>query len=146
MARTVSALLVILGLALPAGGRAANVPTFGVVKIAPLSAAADPTKPPNVLFIAVDDLNHWVGHLGRNKQTKTPNIDRLARIRTLKADPCRLVVTPIYIPVGLPVLMCLRAATLRSWNVLGLTGARSPAAWGDVSLVHTHSQFSVGSG
>ena len=33
---------------------------------------------PNVLFIAIDDLNHWVGHLGRNKQTKTPNIDRLA--------------------------------------------------------------------
>lgn len=33
---------------------------------------------PNVLFIAVDDLNHWVGHFGRNKQTKTPNIDRLA--------------------------------------------------------------------
>jgi len=33
---------------------------------------------PNVLFIASDDLNHWVGYLGRNKQTKTPNIDRLA--------------------------------------------------------------------
>lgn len=33
---------------------------------------------PNVLFIAVDDLNHWVGHLHRNPQTKTPNIDRLA--------------------------------------------------------------------
>jgi arylsulfatase A-like enzyme len=33
---------------------------------------------PNVLFIAIDDLNHWVGHLGRNRQTKTPNIDRLA--------------------------------------------------------------------
>jgi arylsulfatase A-like enzyme len=33
---------------------------------------------PNVLFIAVDDLNHWVGHLERNPQTKTPNIDRLA--------------------------------------------------------------------
>jgi len=39
--------------------------------------AADTAKP-NVLFIAVDDLNHWVGHLGRNPQTKTPNIDRLA--------------------------------------------------------------------
>jgi arylsulfatase A-like enzyme len=38
---------------------------------------ADAAKP-NVLFIAIDDLNHWVGHLGRNKQTKTPNIDRLA--------------------------------------------------------------------
>lgn len=34
---------------------------------------------PNVLFIAIDDMNHWVGHLGRNKQTKTPNIDRLAK-------------------------------------------------------------------
>ena len=33
---------------------------------------------PNVLFIAVDDLNHWIGHFGRNKQTKTPNLDRLA--------------------------------------------------------------------
>lgn len=33
---------------------------------------------PNVLMIAVDDLNHWVGYLNRNPQTKTPNIDRLA--------------------------------------------------------------------
>lgn len=33
---------------------------------------------PNVLFISIDDLNHWVGHLGRNSQAKTPNIDRLA--------------------------------------------------------------------
>lgn len=43
-------------------------------------AAADkPTaNRPNVLFIAVDDLNHWVGYLGRNPQTKTPNIDKLA--------------------------------------------------------------------
>ncbi len=33
---------------------------------------------PNVLFIAIDDLNHRVSHLGVNPQTKTPNIDRLA--------------------------------------------------------------------
>jgi len=39
-------------------------------------AAGNPK--PNVLFIAVDDLNHWVGYLGRNEQTRTPNIDRLA--------------------------------------------------------------------
>jgi arylsulfatase A-like enzyme len=39
--------------------------------------AAEPKKP-NVLFIAVDDLNHWVGYLGRNPQTSTPNIDKLA--------------------------------------------------------------------
>ena len=35
-------------------------------------------KQPNILFIAVDDLNHWVGYTGRNPQCKTPNIDRLA--------------------------------------------------------------------
>ncbi len=34
---------------------------------------------PNVLFIAVDDLNHWVHYLNRNSQTITPHIDRLAR-------------------------------------------------------------------
>lgn len=31
-----------------------------------------------MLFIAVDDLRDWVGYSGRNPQTKTPNIDRLA--------------------------------------------------------------------
>ena len=35
---------------------------------------------PNVLFIAVDDLNHWVGYTGRNKQIRTPNIDRLSKM------------------------------------------------------------------
>ncbi len=33
---------------------------------------------PNVLFIAVDDLNDWVGCLGGHPQAKTPNIDALA--------------------------------------------------------------------
>jgi arylsulfatase A-like enzyme len=45
---------------------------------AAISSAADLPDKPNVLFIAVDDLNHWVTHLGRNPQAKTPNIDRLA--------------------------------------------------------------------
>jgi len=45
----------------------------------PLLCGAAATKP-NVLLIAVDDLNHWVGHLGRNPQAKTPNIDRLAKM------------------------------------------------------------------
>lgn len=34
----------------------------------------------NVLFIPVDDLNHWCGYTGRNKQAKTPNIDRLSKM------------------------------------------------------------------
>ncbi|MEK6237385.1 MAG: sulfatase, partial [Planctomycetales bacterium] len=40
--------------------------------------AADSPKP-NVLFIAIDDLNDWVGCLGGHPQAKTPNIDRLAK-------------------------------------------------------------------
>ena len=31
-----------------------------------------------VLFIAVDDLNDWIGCLGGHPDVKTPNIDRLA--------------------------------------------------------------------
>lgn len=33
---------------------------------------------PNVLFIAIDDLNDWVGCLGGHPQTSTPHIDALA--------------------------------------------------------------------
>jgi len=40
------------------------------------ASAADPR--PNILFIAVDDLNDWIGCMGGHPQTKTPNIDRLA--------------------------------------------------------------------
>ena len=36
-------------------------------------------KTPNVLFIAVDDLRDWVGHLSGHPNAKTPNIDRLAK-------------------------------------------------------------------
>ncbi len=42
----------------------------------PLSAA-EPRA--NVLFISIDDLNDWVGCLGGHPQTKTPNLDRLAK-------------------------------------------------------------------
>lgn len=42
-----------------------------------VSARAE-TKKPNVLFIAIDDLRDWVGYLGKNPQTITPNLDKLA--------------------------------------------------------------------
>jgi arylsulfatase A-like enzyme len=44
-------------------------------------AAADGAEEarPNVLFIAIDDLNDWVGHLGGHPDVKTPHLDRLAR-------------------------------------------------------------------
>lgn len=36
------------------------------------------TKPYNVLFIAIDDLNDWTGFLGGHPQSQTPNMDKLA--------------------------------------------------------------------
>jgi len=41
--------------------------------------AVDLWARPNVLFIGVDDLRGWVGHLGGHPNAKTPNIDRLAK-------------------------------------------------------------------
>lgn len=42
------------------------------------AAAEDAPPRPNVLMIAVDDLNDWVGCLGGHPQAQTPNIDGLA--------------------------------------------------------------------
>jgi len=43
-----------------------------------LSASLYAAKP-NVLFIAIDDLNDWIGALGGHPQARTPNLDRLAK-------------------------------------------------------------------
>lgn len=34
---------------------------------------------PNILFIAMDDLNDWIGCMGGHPQSLTPNLDRLAK-------------------------------------------------------------------
>ena len=49
---------------------------LGLALAEPGSAAPD--RPPNVLLIAIDDLNDWVGCLGGHPQARTPNINRLA--------------------------------------------------------------------
>ncbi len=40
-------------------------------------------EPPNVLFLAVHDLNDWIEPLGGHPQARTPNLARLARRATL---------------------------------------------------------------
>lgn len=44
------------------------------------STAQDPkpARPMNVLFIAIDDMNDWIGCLGGHPDSKTPHLDRLA--------------------------------------------------------------------
>ncbi|QDV25698.1 Choline-sulfatase [Aureliella helgolandensis] len=63
--------------------------------------AENPQVRPNVLFIAIDDLNDWIGCLGGHAQTLTPNIDRLAARGVLftnahcpapACNPCRSAV------------------------------------------------------
>ena len=36
-------------------------------------------KKPNILMIAIDDQNDWIGYLGGHPMIKTPHIDRLAK-------------------------------------------------------------------
>lgn len=47
--------------------------------VAPSAQNATAKGRPNVLFIAVDDLNDWVGALNAYPGVKTPNLDRLAK-------------------------------------------------------------------
>ena len=63
-------------------------PVFNVVTLLAICFAVSlPTaqaqrkapRPPNYLFIAVDDLNDWVEPLGGHPQVKTPNFARLAK-------------------------------------------------------------------
>ncbi|MEJ6602489.1 MAG: sulfatase [Opitutaceae bacterium] len=46
---------------------------FLSLMVQPLAA-----RPPNVLFISIDDLNDWTGSKGGHPQAITPNLDRLA--------------------------------------------------------------------
>ncbi len=49
-----------------------------VLSVLLFSAAVLARERPNILFIAMDDLNDWIGCLGGHPQTLTPNLDRLA--------------------------------------------------------------------
>ena len=43
-----------------------------------MSASGAHAKQPNVLFLAVDDMNDWIGSLGATPRAITPNLDKLA--------------------------------------------------------------------
>lgn len=49
-----------------------------LIVLAGIAANTTAAERPNILFIAVDDLNDWVGCLDGNRQAKTPHIDALA--------------------------------------------------------------------
>ena len=49
-----------------------------IILLPVVSTYAQNENRPDILFIAIDDLNDWVGVLGGHPQAKTPNIDALA--------------------------------------------------------------------
>jgi arylsulfatase A-like enzyme len=91
------------------------------MSLAPSRAAE---KKPNVLFIAIDDLNDWVGCLGGHPQARTPNLDRLAARGVLFANAhCQ---APLCNPSRSSLLIGLRPSTT---GIYGLApGIRDVAA------------------
>lgn len=64
---------------------------------------------PNVLFIAIDDQNDWIGHLGGHEMAKTPNLDKLAaRGTTFTNAHCNM---PLCNPSRTSLLLGLRPTT-----------------------------------
>jgi choline-sulfatase len=64
---------------------------------------------PNILFIAIDDLNDWVGPLKGHPQVQTPHLDRLAARGTLFSNAhCQ---APLCNPSRTSLLMGLRPST-----------------------------------
>jgi arylsulfatase A-like enzyme len=71
-------------------------------------SAADGKKP-NVLFIAIDDQNDWIGYLGGHPMVKTPHIDALAARGTAFTNAhCQ---TPICNPSRTSLMTGLRPST-----------------------------------
>ncbi|MGQ9822458.1 MAG: sulfatase [Thermogutta sp.] len=60
------------------GGAPPAAPAAASAEAGTATSAAPSTRP-NVLFIAIDDLNDWTGFLGGHPQAKTPNLDALAK-------------------------------------------------------------------
>ena len=51
---------------------------FSLLLTEPTASTTQAAEKPNVLFIAIDDLNDWVGSMDGHPQAQTPHIDRLA--------------------------------------------------------------------
>jgi arylsulfatase A-like enzyme len=102
------------------------------ILLLPLAAHAASTtssapQKPNILFIAIDDQNDWVGPLGGHPLVKTPHLDRLAqRGTTLLNAHCQ---SPLCNPSRTSLLLGLRPTTT---GVYGLSPwFRSLERWKD---------------
>ena len=85
-----------------------NLVLFSLFFAFVLNTSAE-AKKKNVLFLAIDDLNDWIGCLGGHPQVKTPNLDKLAARGTLFTNAhCQ---APVCNPSRTSVLLGLRPST-----------------------------------
>lgn len=82
---------------------------FAAFLVLAASLGAAPASPPNVLFIAVDDLRDWIGYFGHNPQSKTPNFDRLAKMGL--SFPRAYCASPVCNPSRAALMSGMRAST-----------------------------------
>lgn len=80
-------------------------------------------KQPNVLFIAVDDLNTWLGCLNDYSNTKTPNMDKLAAEGVLFSNAhCQ---APLCGPSRASIMSGLRPSTTGIYGMIPDNKVRS---------------------
>ncbi|MDY0167008.1 MAG: sulfatase [Thermoguttaceae bacterium] len=80
-----------------------------VAPLGAVSAAADEPARPNVLLIAIDDLNDWVGPLGGHPLVKTPHMDALAQRGTTFVNAH--IQSPLCNPSRTSLMLGLRPTT-----------------------------------
>ncbi len=83
---------------------------LSILSLLPVSLfSQDSRAKPNVLFIAIDDQNDWIGHLGGHPLAKTPHLDRLAeRGTTFLNAHCQ---APLCNPSRTSLMLGLRPTT-----------------------------------
>ena len=80
-------------------------------------------KPPNILFVAFDDLNDWVGCLGGyTGKIHTPNIDALAASGTLFTNA----------HCAIPLCNASRTSTLTGWSPLKTHVLYNTTRWNEI--------------
>lgn len=101
-----------------------------------LRPSAGAAERPNILFIAIDDQNDWIGHLGGHPLARTPNLDRLAaRGTTFLNAHCN---APLCNPSRTSLLLGLRPTTT---GIYGLSPwFRDLEAWKDRVTLPQHFQ------
>jgi iduronate 2-sulfatase len=107
---------------------------------ASLPGATAQPRPPNVLFIATDDLNSALGCLG-DPVAKTPHIDRLARSGVLFTRAyCQ---QPLCNPSRASMLTGLRPDTLRVWDLQTDFRTNKPRVGTIPQMFHNQGYFSA---